>query len=781
MKKKDLMPGMFALALALTAGCGRDPAADASKPWIRHASGSWISNPAYARRLLPDGQWVELPPQRLPAKKPDGGLRVGVFGGAAASGGPASYLNLARGIAAVLEGSMSNRVTEVADLSMPGLAADEVAGLIRLSTDALKLDLVVLYPDPAHCGATVTGGVSRISAKEPMTSWITAARAGGARVVLCIPGANLVDFAPLKSDDSPALQPLLDAAAASDWPKVLETAGAVLQQSPGHALASYLKGRAFLMQSDLQAAGAAFMQAVESDRSALRFPPSSYADFEALQAPDVAVVNANAEIGKILPGVFAAPGGNAFETESIPTVAGWAIIAKGAVEAIHRLSGVSAPVAAPDLAAFRRRLGHTDILTLISANRYLQYLSRPGTETQWGHRAAIATRRNAIGQFEQGLNKESSTSTLPDRVREQLAKHPDDLRLREILALHYVALNQPDPALREIEEIQKLHPGGIENRSLKCRLLAQTGRNDAALQEINLIVAEMPEWVPGLALKSQILLAMGKGADVVTLLEGRRKDPKPEVALLSSLATAYGATGRTNDAVAVLGEALALQPMRADLLLAASELAIQRGKVDEALGYLERARRIAPDAPEVDETFAVLFGRMNDFSKAIALLRRAQANAPGRPRTQQLLQEALTLQDKTAKALFEQGNELRKKGDEAGAVGRYRQALVIHPTAPALLETLAFLYATSPNDGVRNGPESLRLARMRIAQMGGNPSPEACATLAAALAETGDFAGAVVHAEKAVGIAATVKGFNATKLQAALEAYRTSTCWRNTP
>ena len=67
----------------------------------------------------------------------------------------------------------------------------------------------------------------------------------------------------------------------------------------------------------------------------------------------------------------------------------------------------------------------------------------------------MAALRGAISQFEQALSKDTAEAAAPDRVRERLAKRPDDLRLREILALHYVALNQPDPAIRELEESQR--------------------------------------------------------------------------------------------------------------------------------------------------------------------------------------------------------------------------------------------------------------------------------------------------------------------------------------
>ncbi len=775
-----MLAGVLLVSTCWLTGCGRDTNPRAGQAWIPAEGGRLVSNPAHLRRLLPDGALVELPPQRLAAEKSPGELRVGVFGGSAAAGSPAGYMTLARAVEAALEGFISNRTANVVDAAMPGLSADEVSALIRQSCPALKLDVAILYPDPAHCGAGATGTVARLAPRESMAAWIAAARESGTKVVLCLPGANFADCPPFQTSEA-GIDDLLKSADDSDWAGVIAASSAVLEKTPDHALAHYLRGRALRVQSDLPGAASSLVQAAECDGAALRFTPASLPDFQALAAEDVTVLDSNAAIGKLLPGLFGAPGAEAFDTESMPTIEGWRAMGLAVAGAVRDLAGGQGSVPALEAAVFQQRLGHTRILALITANRVFQHLGRPEYASQWRHGARMSALRDAITQFEQALSRDAAEAAAPDRVRERLAKRPDDLRLREILALHYVALNQPDPAIRELEESLKFHPGGIETRTLLARLLLQTGRKDATLPVVERLVADTPGWNAGLILQAQALLAAGKAADVVTLLEPVRSAPKPDVGLLSALASAYTASARTNDAVAVLDEAIHREPQRGDLLLAAAELAIQRAKVDDALGLIERARRVAPDAPEVDEISAVLFARMNDYPRAIALLRRAETNAPGRPRTQQLLKEALELQDKNARALFEQAGELRKKGDDVSAVKVYRQALSLHPTAPALLENLAFVLATSPRAEARDGAEALRLARQRLAQMGDRPSPEALATLAAALAETGDFPAAVASAERALGVAATLKDFKTTKLQEALDAYRKNTCWRNHP
>ena len=64
---------------------------------------------------------------------------------------------------------------------------------------------------------------------------------------------------------------------------------------------------------------------------------------------------------------------------------------------------------------------------------------------------------------------------------------------------------------------------------------------------------------------------------------------------------------------------------------------------------------------------------------------------------------------------------------------------------------LAWMLATHPDPGVRNGEEALQLAR-RTCDATGNQAPNFLDTLAAACAETGRFAEAVTVARRAVDL-----------------------------
>jgi hypothetical protein len=92
--------------------------------------------------------------------------------------------------------------------------------------------------------------------------------------------------------------------------------------------------------------------------------------------------------------------------------------------------------------------------------------------------------------------------------------------------------------------------------------------------------------------------------------------------------------------------------------------------------------------------------------------------------------------------------ELYQRGDTAGALARFRQALQTHPRAPDLLSNLGYLLATCREPSLRNGTEAVQLAE-QACQLTHYQSMVLVGTLAAVYAETGRFEDAIWMAQKA--------------------------------
>jgi tetratricopeptide (TPR) repeat protein len=181
---------------------------------------------------------------------------------------------------------------------------------------------------------------------------------------------------------------------------------------------------------------------------------------------------------------------------------------------------------------------------------------------------------------------------------------------------------------------------------------------------------------------------------------------------LTALVETVGAEGRTAAG-------------RAHLALGA--ILEERGRREEALqGYLAAAERL-PEDVEVHATLAAALGRSGELARAAEEYAVASRLDPLDPEHRFGRGMALILDGRHAEArrwLEESLAALAEEDDDASR---------------PLAHLLARLLATAPEPAARDGARALALARQVFQAV---PSPEHAETLAMALAETGDFAGA---------------------------------------
>ena len=124
---------------------------------------------------------------------------------------------------------------------------------------------------------------------------------------------------------------------------------------------------------------------------------------------------------------------------------------------------------------------------------------------------------------------------------------------------------------------------------------------------------------------------------------------------------------------------------------------------------------------------------------------------------------------------------LIKAGDAAGAIQQWTTSLQIDPNDGNALNNLGWALATHPVDAIRDGKKAVELAEKASALPGGQ-SPIVLRTLAAAYAESGDFAKAIGIAQRAVE-SATAQGNNSLveTLRHEIELYQTQTAYREKP
>jgi Flp pilus assembly protein TadD len=157
--------------------------------------------------------------------------------------------------------------------------------------------------------------------------------------------------------------------------------------------------------------------------------------------------------------------------------------------------------------------------------------------------------------------------------------------------------------------------------------------------------------------------------------------------------------------------------------------------VDEAIPHLERAVDSSPKSAELQ----------NDLGTALAQRGRIEDAIPH-------FELALQIEPKMVRARYYLGVALVTKGQVAQGLAQWRGALRDDPDNIRVLNDAAWLLATSPDAGLRNGGEAMRLAT-HAAQLTSEEDPSILATLAAAYAEAGEFAKAMASNQQAINLA----------------------------
>ena len=161
----------------------------------------------------------------------------------------------------------------------------------------------------------------------------------------------------------------------------------------------------------------------------------------------------------------------------------------------------------------------------------------------------------------------------------------------------------------------------------------------------------------------------------------------------------------------------------------------RKGRFEEALAHYSQAIEAQPDYADALVNLAYVFLERRETSRALEVLDRAIVMHPDR-----------------ADVHTGRGDAFLQQGSEERAIESYEQALARAPEALLPLNNLAWLFATSGQERIRNGRRAVELAERALGLAGGK-DPLFLYRLAAAQAENGDFPRAIVTAERALTFA----------------------------
>ena len=200
-----------------------------------------------------------------------------------------------------------------------------------------------------------------------------------------------------------------------------------------------------------------------------------------------------------------------------------------------------------------------------------------------------------------------------------------------------------------------------------------------------------------------------------------------------SLAMALDRAGQPRPAVTALDEALRLDPNLAQAHYVMGTLLERAGRDAEAIERLTTAAARDAGSLETQLRLANALRRTGEFEASLEPYRRVIESAP-----------------EAADARFGEAMALVRLGRDREARTRLADATRLHPDQPAFAVALARLLAASSDAGVRNGRQALALIEEVVVDLKTTGVAE---TMAMALAELGEFRGAVEWQQVAIDVA----------------------------
>jgi tetratricopeptide (TPR) repeat protein len=349
-----------------------------------------------------------------------------------------------------------------------------------------------------------------------------------------------------------------------------------------------------------------------------------------------------------------------------------------------------------------------------------------------------------------------------------LKTDPKHIAARQGRALIYLNQNEHDKA---IADLMKLLEQDADNPGVAAELaqaLILSKKFDEALKYAEDVVKLAPKATEGYKLRAQ--------------LRWIKDDSK----------------GALED----LGEALSINPNDLSALLMRGRLYAAEKKLALAKADVNKVLRARPDLPPAVELRSTIAAMENNYADAIAdiqtLLQSDPTNAEyrlqlatlyvGDKRPRKAIELITTVIDGIAddkdpeqkeiksSALRARGDALLSVGKHAEAVKDYEAALKLDPEDTGVLNNLAWVLATSPDDAVRNPARSLEHG-LKACELTKYEKPHILSTLAAGYAEKGDWETAIKWSSKAVELGTDEQNVD-DQLKKELESYQQKKPWR---
>lgn len=323
-------------------------------------------------------------------------------------------------------------------------------------------------------------------------------------------------------------------------------------------------------------------------------------------------------------------------------------------------------------------------------------------------------------------------------------------------------LSECESVLRDLDEAIRLEPERADTLHLRATVLFdELGRFDEAFAEYEAALKLNPE-LGGDWLGGAIALKRGHFKEAIEQFDAVLETDPTRPRVYFDRAKAWYRLREYENALRDIDEAIKLKPEIAGYQFFRAHVLLELGRVDEASAHYEAALVQDPGFKEGWLAGAIAL-KQGKFREAVE-----QFNA------------VLEIDPTCARTHHDRREAWYRLGEYENALRDFDEAARLAPDCVSSLMFLAWLRATCPEAELRNGKLAVAMAHKAVELVGGEPSSQQCAVLAAAYAEAGDFAEAIRWQSEALAIA-TEK--SRSRQQARLEPYQAGMPFRipNTP
>ena len=324
-------------------------------------------------------------------------------------------------------------------------------------------------------------------------------------------------------------------------------------------------------------------------------------------------------------------------------------------------------------------------------------------------------------------------------------------------ALHFLGKGDNDKAVEDLQKLLSRKSDNVMARLALAEALTNLKKYDEALRQIDQALARQPDVPLAYLLRARVFLFQEKA----------------------------------DDAIKALSKAIEIEPRDVNALLMRSQLLVEQDRFAAAREDLNRILQLRPGLPQALLLRSAVFVDEKKYAEALGdlreLLKKDPDNVPLRVQAAQVyvaggwprqairtLTRILEDDPDNWLALRSRGDAYLNVGKHAEAIADFNRAVELQPENSGILNNLAWVLATSPDDKLRDAARSIQLGT-KACEVTDYKAPHILSTLASGYAEKGDFETAIKWSTKAVELS---EGESKDQLRKELESYQQKKPWR---